>query len=205
MQPYDPPAAYAPVDPAYNATAPQAPSAYAVPPAYRRDPPPSRRRAFVFTPASDLPNGAKVLAAMFVIGALLAAIVGVQHLAAADAFDDNDRDRILVDEDGREIRAVDDGVRDGIGSGIGLIALAIASAAVAFGFMTGQTWAWIAGLAVGAVGLLVSLYGLFRGADMIVSVLGLMLSGAILGASFMPRVHQYFGARRADVVPRRYV
>lgn len=204
MEPYDAPAAYPAQDPAYSATSPPV---YG--PAYRsetlrRDPPPSRRHGFDIAPVKDLPSGAKFLAALFVLGAILCAIVGISHLARADAFDGDagDGDRtILVDADGDgrvddRVRVDGDGIRDGVGSGVGMLALAVASAAVAFGFLTGQFWAWIAGLLVAAVALCVSLYGIFRGSDTTLAVLGLLLSAVALAAHFMPRVQEYFGARR---------
>lgn len=206
MQPYDAPAAYAPPDPAYSATSPPvyADPAYRAD-AYRRDPPPSRRR-FDLRPVKDLPNGAKILAALFVLGAILSAILGMSHLARADAFDgDGDRDGVFVDRNDDGVRDDrDDGVRDGVGSGVGLIALALASAAVAFGFLTGQSWAWIAGLAVATIALFASLYGIFRGSDTVIAVLGLLLSALALAAHFMPRVQEYYGDRRHAMAQRRY-
>lgn len=192
MQPYDAPAAYPPPVHGSSVTPP--------PQAYRTDPfgrgPPSRRRGFETRPAADLPSGAKILAALFVLGALLCALVGISHLAAADAFDDARDDRNDAVGDG------DDGVRDGVGSGLALLALAVASAAVAFGFMTGQTWAWFAGLAVAFVALCVCLYGIFRGTNTVIAVLGLLLSAVAIAAHFMPRVQTYYGGRRSLVAHR---
>ena len=199
MQPYDAPAAHAAPDPGMTAYPPQA---YRTDPTYRAAPPPARRRRFDLAPARDLPNGAKILAALFVLGALLCAIVGISHLARADAFDDRND---AFDDDGvgnDRAEGVDDGVRDGVGSGIALLALAFACAAVAFGFLTGQSWAWFAGLAVAAVALCVSLYGMFRGSDTVIAVLGLLLSAVAIAAHFMPRVQQYYG--RDQAVARRH-
>ena len=75
---------------------------------------------------------------------------------------------------------------------IGLV-LAIVYLAFAYGAWTLQAWGWTLGVALAAVGILFALFWLTQGADVVTTLVNIVIPAVILYYLFQPDVKAAFG------------
>jgi len=73
------------------------------------------------------------------------------------------------------------------------LALSILYLVFAWGAWTLQAWGWTLGVGLAAAGILWALYWLTQGADVVSTVISLVISGVILYYLFQPDVKAAFG------------
>ena len=72
--------------------------------------------------------------------------------------------------------------------GVVLLLLGILNLVVAWGYWTGQGWAWVLGVILGIVGVIMGIVQITQG-----GIIGLIINAIVLYYLFQPHVKEYFG------------
>lgn len=72
--------------------------------------------------------------------------------------------------------------------GVVLLLMGILNLVVAWGYWTGQEWAWVLGVILGIIGVIMGIIQITQG-----GIIGLVINAVILYYLFQPHVKEYFG------------
>lgn len=130
-------------------------------------------------PASARPTGVTILAVLAAIGGVLGLLAGIA----------------LIGLGGIATAATGTAAFFGLGAIFGLITLAtsIASLAFAYGAWTLQPWAWMLGVAIQVISLVLSVLTIISGGDIGGQVISIAIAGVILYYLMTPGVKAAFG------------
>jgi hypothetical protein len=148
------------------------------------------------TTPNNRPTGVTIIGILTIIGGVLMLVSGIALAALASVFplvaSTGDQASMLQSQIPSTIPVEYLGIAS-LSVGTILIIIGVVSLIVAYGLFKAKKWAWTANVALSIISIAVGIASIAAGS--IGSIVGIVISGAILYYLYRPHVKEYFGKK----------
>ena len=155
------------------------------------------------TTPKNRPTGVTIIGILTIIGGVLMLVSGIALAALASVFplvaSTGDQASMLQSQIPSTIPVEYLGIAS-LSVGTILIIIGIVSLIVAYGLFKAKKWAWTANVALSIISIAMGIVSIATGS--IGSIVGIVISGAILYYLYRPHVKEYFGKKTQTEAPK---